>query len=109
MQQLKDHERRISDLEHNYEKLDIRMSSIENSIDKLENTITREGQDTRNLLNKLVEHNHKMEETKLDNEKYLKQARLTFWKVATRNFFAWLGGIWVLMQVALKLLFNGGE
>lgn len=93
---LLDHEKRISRLENNYSQLEVKLANVEANQLKLENTILHEGKETRSLLNKIIEHNHSMEKLKHES----KQSLLT-------KFLAWLGGIWVVIQLAIKLWWGG--
>ncbi|HLO12801.1 MAG TPA: hypothetical protein VK190_11365 [Pseudoneobacillus sp.] len=46
--------------------LDIRVTNLENVSLKLENTILREGQETRRILEQVIKHTQRMEKAKLD-------------------------------------------
>lgn len=71
-QVINDHENRLKKVETGIENLTKEMTTMQNSQIKLENTVMKEGRDTREILNKLLDHFFKTDTQKLDMKKEVK-------------------------------------
>jgi hypothetical protein len=68
-QRMIDHEERIKTLEHNYNRLEGKITTIENGQLQLENTVLKTSQENKDLLTKLIDHHFDLSKTKLIGRK----------------------------------------
>ena len=74
---LQDHEKRIVILEHGYQHVNDKLTSLESSMLRVENTVMREGQEQRSLIKTMLENQFKLNKSKLTSSEKVKIALIT--------------------------------
>jgi hypothetical protein len=93
---LDDHEQRITALERNYEKVEIRMGGVENGIGRVESTVLREGQNQTHMLNRILEQHFELKKAAAEQTHDLKKTKSSLVKDIVLGLFG-AGGFLVLV------------